>query len=185
MRINLANHLSSKFIILFLSITFCSGSGVDESKLATDSEMVWCLSNSDYVSVGSSATLKGWETVEIGSKYFSKEEVILSKKLFNTLKESILMTEFVTTEYNEETGVYASTNKERYINAITSREDGYNAYNDVGWLFGNWRNSKLIYLQNDDIEDIDINKKRALKLKKEADYINAYTVCKLWYEVNN
>ena len=177
-----------KKLFLFLLIFFlvgCSSGVINSEALATDSEMVWCLSNSDYVGVGSSATLKGWETVEIGNKNFSKEEVILSKRLFNTLKESILMTEFITTEYNEETGVYASITKEGYINAITSREDGYKAYNDVRWLFGNWRNSKSIYLQNDDIEDIDTSKKESLKLRKEADYINAYTVCKLWYEVNN
>ena len=98
MKINMGNHRGYKKIILLLLISFCSSSGIDESKLATDAEMVWCLSNRDYVSVGSAATLKGWETVKIGSKKFSKEEVILSKKLFNTLKESILMTEFINYE---------------------------------------------------------------------------------------
>ena len=176
-----------KFFIVFLFITFCGGNlngGINSENLATDSEMVWCLSNSDYVGVGSVATLKGWETVEIGNKTFSKEEVILSKRLFNTLKESILMTDFITTEYDEETGVYASITKEDYVNAITSREDGYKANNNVGWLFGNWRNSKTIYLQNDQIE-IDNSIKKSLKLKKEANYINAYSVCKLWFEVNS
>ena len=94
------------------------------------------------------------------------------------------MTDFITTEYNEETGVYASITKEDYVNAITSREDGYKANNNVGWLFGNWRNSKTIYLQNDQIE-IDNSIKKSLKLKKEANYINAYSVCKLWFEVNS
>ena len=96
------------------------------------------------------------------------------------------MTEFITTESNVETGVSKSISKESYLDAITSytREDGTTRYDEAGWLFGIWRNSKIIYLENDSL-DIDKAKKESLKLKKEAHYINAYTVCKLWYEVNN
>jgi len=189
MRINLANHLSSKFIILFLSITFCSGSGVDESKLATDSELIWCLSQETMVYIGSISTATGWDKIknEETNERWSEAEVVEAKKIYNTLITTIDYYEYIEpnkTHPDIFSGDLTNTKYEHKKWLTSVFEDGKLYGNLVSSFFYTMKTIKTEYESERSFnENKDYN--QALKENRRAEYINSHSICKLWYEVNN
>ena len=195
MRINLANHLSSKFIILFLSITFCSGSGVDESKLATDSEMVWCLSQETYVQAGTFMIESGSDSAQVGGVSFFEDEAVKAREVSKTLLNSIRLYEFLETD-NPGVGFmgeidyrnkldwasgYVYKSKNLYYEALEMNYVDGNWSSYTNRVFIHWSNIKKAYENNNQEFDKDSSE----FYNTEINYINAYSICKLWYDSSN
>ena len=174
MKINMGNHRGYKKIILLLLISFCSSGGIDESKLATDAEMIWCISKKEYISAGSALIYFNDDSVswddgksEYGGVTFKGEEAIKAKELYRNLVAVIEYYEFTGTEQGAHTGAY---DKRDYLESIETTESRNNAIR----LIAEWPSYKTDY--NNKLENNDLNNRII------SDYVNAYSICKLWYD---
>tara|TARA_B100002019_G_C21073891_1_gene500390 strand:- start:49 stop:609 length:561 start_codon:yes stop_codon:yes gene_type:complete len=181
--------------IVFLTFILCCQSFTSNS-IASDSEMVWCLSQESFVRAGSTLTASGWDSVQFGpsGEKFQGNEAAKAKQIFRTLQNSIKVYEFLPSS-NEDfstfdggpvdyrnkldwstSNVYKS--KTNYLDALQANkkenEESYTNYSNR--IFIHWRNIKPSFEEdNGDLSPVNI----------EENYINSYSICKLWYEANN
>ena len=181
--------------IVFLTFIICCQSFTSNS-IASDSEMVWCLSQDSYVRAGSTLSASGWDSVQFkdSGETFQGNEAAKAKEIFRTLQNSIKVYEFLPSSgevFNTIDGgpvnyrsitdwsainVYKS--KTNYLDALQSEKnenkEGYNNYSSR--IFIHWRNIKAGF--EEDFGDLSPD-------NIEENYINSYSICKLWYEANN
>ena len=164
------NKLFSSLSIFFL-ILYCSPNSIPVDQLATDGEMVWCVSNADYVKAGSTLVFTGWDSVifnDSGLK-FKDDEATTAKNLYKTLVAAVEYFEFP----ESESFMYS---KSYYLEQIKSNwkpeKKNETAINYARDLINEWPEFKSNYEQY----DLDVDKNR---------YITAYSICKLWYQANN
>lgn len=182
------------FSILFTS---CNFSNIDNSQLATDSEMVWCLAQASYVRAGSTLVASNWENVSFSDtkEKFSGSEAIKAKEIYRTLFQSIKIYDFKEAEDNPNSinnfywklGVQLYTSsfltKDKYFdNLISNKVENTEVLRYINYskyIFDHWEDIKKDYelaLNNFDKESIKIY---------EANYVNSYSICKIWFSANN
>ena len=172
-----------KNILFFILILCCQSS--TNNNLASDSEMVWCLSQETYVQAGSILVGSGWDSTEFtdSGEKFDGNEAAKAKDLYRSLVNSIEFYEFLPGSNAEPmnykskldwgfNSVYKSEND--YINALEPfKVEGENKYTSyTSRIFIHWRNIEL--LGDDDLVN-----------NIEENYINSYSICKLWHDTNN
>lgn len=177
---------------LFLLIFFlasCSNGGVNTEELATDSELIWCLSQETMADIGSISTATGWERIkdESTNENWSEAEVVEAKKIYNTLITTIDYYEYIEPDKTHPdifSGDLTNT-KDDHKKWLTSVfKDGQLYGNQVNLFFNDMKKIKTEY-ETDKFfgENKDYN--QALKENRRAEYINLHSICKLWYEVNS
>lgn len=204
---------SSLFLILFIS---CSGLNQVENidTLASDAQLIWCLSQESNVNAGSYAEMSGKKSFTFTKPTFqewSESEVVEAKRIYNLLVITIQTYKFVEPEditYAAmlEENIYTTFyyDKDFLIQRLISKNEG-NGYflNDVEAYFYSFSNIKSIYQEQ--LLEMPGNLDRVFaKLKSEllsseykydyreqaieiykVNYINYYSICKLWFEASN
>ena len=162
-------------LIIFSLLTFCSQDSLPEEQLATDAEMIWCVSNADYVAAGSILIFTGWDSVRIDkSQRFEGDEATRAKDLYRTLYSTIEYYDFI----EDNTNFTIIKDKEQMLRDIESSwvegKKNVNAENKTNTI-ELWPNYKTYYeTSEDDYKDQYV-----------ANYVNTYSICKLWYDANN
>ena len=177
---------------LFLLIFFlasCSNGGVNTEELATDSELIWCLSQETMADIGSISTATGWERIkdESTNENWSEAEVVEAKKIYNTLITTIDYYEYIEPDKTHPdifSGDLTTTKDDHKYWLISIFEGGKVSRFMVDSFFYEMKTIKTEYETDKDFNEVkDYN--QALKENRRAEYINSHSICKLWYEVNN
>tara|TARA_Y100001958_G_C21166623_1_gene499314 strand:- start:668 stop:1159 length:492 start_codon:yes stop_codon:yes gene_type:complete len=162
-------------LIIFSLLTFCSQDSLPEEQLATDAEMIWCVSNADYVEAGSSLIFTGWDSVIINkNQKFEDDEATRAQDLYRTLYSAIEYYDFL-----ENMGGVGIVDKEQMLSDIesswTEGKEYSSTTNNAVITIKRWPNYKTYYeTSEDDYKDQYV-----------ANYVNSYSICKLWYGANN
>jgi hypothetical protein len=165
--------------LLVVFVSFCNSISIPQDKIASDSEMIWCVSNADYVRAGSTLIFTGWESVEFkdnGLK-FTGLEATRAKDLYRTLYATVEYYEFIGIDLEEKAPI--SFNKQITLKNLEATwvegKKNRTAFNNAADVIRNWPNLKEVYESTDkDNRDMWL-----------PNYVNSYSICKLWYQANN
>ena len=170
-------------LILFLFVISCTGSNINNDDLATDSELIWCLSQETMVDIGSISTATGWDKIKDDStnEKWSETEVVEAKKIYNTLITTIDYYDYI--EPNKShldifPGILTNT-KDDHKKWLTSVfKDGKLYANLVDSFFYEMKTIKTEY-ESDKFFNENKDYNQALKENRRAEYINSHSICKL------
>jgi len=177
------------FVIVAMHFSLCSTVAINTEKLATDSELIWCLSQETMVEIGSISTATGWVEIEAKStnESWSETEVVEAKKIYNTLITTIDYYEYIEPDKTHPDIFSGDLTTPKYDHKnwlISFFKDGKVSKFMVDSFFDEMKTIKTEYESDKDFnENKDYN--QALKENRRAEYINSHSICKLWYEVNN
>jgi hypothetical protein len=183
------SNMRNRLFLLIFFLVGCSSGAINSEDIATDSELIWCLSQETMVDIGSISTATGWDKIKDYStnERWSETEVVEAKKIYNTLITTIDYYDYI--EPNK-------THPDIFSGDLTNTKDDHkrwltSVFKD-GKLYGNSVDSffyemKTIKTEYETDEFFNENKdyNQALKENRRAEYINSHSICKLWYEVNN
>ena len=166
------------YLILFIFLIFvsCFKESLPEEQLASDAEMIWCVSNAEYVEAGSYMIFTGWASVRVDkSQRFEGDEATKAKDLYRTLYSTIEYYDF-----NEDNTNFTVINdKDQMLSDIESSwvegKVNQTAENGAQAFIERWPKYKSWYeTSEDDLQEFYM-----------TNYVNTYSICKLWYDANN
>ena len=184
------NKVLNGLFILLIFLVSCSNSNVNTENLATDSQLIWCLSQEKMVDIGSVASATGWDKLKdtITNESFSESVVIEAKEIYNTLITTIDFYEYVQPSKFHPEILFTEKTKTKQDHKVflkTTFIEGELYDNQVDLFFLEMKSAKSRYESDKFFRKNDKEYNEALKENREAEYVNSHSICKLWYEVNN
>ena len=160
------------YLILFTFLIFvsCSQESLPEEQLASDAEMIWCVSNAEYAEAGSYMIFTGWDSVRVDkSQRFEGDEATKAKDLYRSLYSAIKYYDFI--EYN--TDLLSIKDKDQMLGDIESSwvegKVNQTAINNVVASIERWPTYKKFYENHEDPNPENF---------RLYNYVNSYSICK-------
>ena len=177
------------YYLLFMFILNCSIGQINYENLATDGQIIWCLSQEEQVEIGSIAVATGWPKISDKSTGEKWDESFVdeAKEYYKTLITTIEYYEYLEpnkTHPDIFVTDISNTKSDHKRWLISIYKDGELYGNQVDLFFSEMKSIKTDY-ESDRffLEDKDYNE--ALKENRRVDYVNSHSICKIWYEANN
>ena len=175
------------FLLLFFILN-CSTGQINSENLATDGQIIWCLSQEEKVRIGSIAVATGWTELRnktTGEKW-DESFVDEAKEYYKTLITTLDYYQYLEPNktHPEIVAGRAKTKSDHKKWLISIYKDGKLEQSSAFLFFTEMKNIKSEYESDSFIsEDKDYNE--ALKENRRVDYVNTHSICKIWYESYN